>query len=99
MRGKAKSNAAGENFGKKRKGFAHQFFVSKSIGARTEVDVRGMTMDEAIPAVDKAMDDALFGRAYQPAHYSRQRHRRFKGRAYGLPFNTCFGKIACGSTA
>ena len=59
MRGKAKSNAAGENFGKKRKGFAHQFFVSKSIGARTEVDVRGMTMDEAIPAVDKAMDDAL----------------------------------------
>ena len=54
MRGKAKSNAAGENFGKKRKGFAHQFFVSKSIDARTEVDVRGMTMDEAIPAVDKA---------------------------------------------
>ena len=59
MRGKAKSNAAEENFGKKRKGFAHQFFVQKSIGARTEVDVRGMTMDEAIPAVDKAMDDAL----------------------------------------
>ena len=57
--GKDESNVAGENFGKKRKGFAHQFFVSKSIGARTEVDVRGMTMDEAIPAVDKAMDDAL----------------------------------------
>ena len=99
MRGKAKSNAAGENFGKKRKGFAHQFFVSKSIGARTEVDVRGMTMDEAIPAVDKAMDDALLAGLTSLRHYSRQRHRRFKGRAYGLPFNPRFGKIACGSTA
>lgn len=52
---------------KKRKGFAknaasnyaHQMFVSKSSSAKQEIDVRGMTMDEAIPVVDKAIDDAM----------------------------------------
>lgn len=52
---------------KKRKGFsknaaanyAHQMFVAKSGSARQEIDLRGMTLDEAIPVVDKAIDDAL----------------------------------------
>ena len=52
---------------KKRKGFtknaaanyAHQMFVAKSGSAKQEIDLRGMTLDEAIPAVDKAIDDAL----------------------------------------
>lgn len=52
---------------KKRKGFtknaaanyAHQMFVAKAGSARSEIDVRGMTLDEAIPVVDKAIDDAL----------------------------------------
>ena len=52
---------------KKRKGFsknaaanyAHQMFVAKSGSAKQELDVRGMTLDEAIPVVDKAIDDAL----------------------------------------
>ena len=39
--------------------YAHQMFVAKSSSAASEVDVRGMTLDEAIPAVDKAIDDAL----------------------------------------
>ena len=34
-------------------------FVAKSSSARQEIDVRGMTLDEAIPVVDKAIDDAL----------------------------------------
>lgn len=52
---------------KKRKGFsknaaanyAHQMFVAKAGTAKQEIDVRGMTLDEAIPVVDKAIDDAL----------------------------------------
>lgn len=46
---------------KKRKkgGYAHQMFVLKSGSAKQEIDLRGMTLDEAIPAVDKAIDDAL----------------------------------------
>ena len=48
---------------KKRKkaggGYAHQMFVSKAGSARQELDLRGMTLDEAIPVVDKAIDDAL----------------------------------------
>lgn len=52
---------------KKRKGFsknaasnyAHQLFLSKSGSARQEVDLRGLTLEEAIPVVDKAIDDAL----------------------------------------
>lgn len=39
--------------------YAHQMFVSKSSSAKQEIDVRGMTLDEAIPVVDKAIDDAL----------------------------------------
>ncbi|MCQ2358640.1 MAG: endonuclease MutS2 [Phascolarctobacterium sp.] len=39
--------------------YAHQMFVKKSSTAAQEVDVRGMNLDEAIPAVDKAIDDAL----------------------------------------
>lgn len=47
--------------GKKRKkaGYAHQMFVAKSSSARQEIDLRGMTLNEAIPVVDKAIDDAL----------------------------------------
>ncbi len=56
-----------DNEPKKRKGFtknaaanyAHQMFVAKSGSAKQEIDLRGMTLDEAIPAVDKAIDDAL----------------------------------------
>ena len=50
---------------KKRKGtraganYAHQMFVAKAGSARQEIDVRGMTMEEAVPVVDKAIDDAL----------------------------------------
>lgn len=61
------------NSSKKRKGFsknaaanyAHQMFVSKSGSAKQEIDVRGMTMDEAIPVVDKAIDDALIAGIHQ----------------------------------
>ena len=56
-----------DNESKKRKGYtknaaanyAHQMFVAKSGSAKQEIDLRGMTLDEAIPAVDKAIDDAL----------------------------------------
>ena len=52
---------------KKRKGFsknaaanyAHQMFIAKSGSAKQEIDLRGMTLDDSIPAVDKAIDDAL----------------------------------------
>ncbi|MDY4921115.1 MAG: endonuclease MutS2 [Phascolarctobacterium sp.] len=58
---------------KKRKGFsknaaanyAHQMFVAKSGSAKQEIDLRGMTLDEAIPAVDKAIDDALIAGIHQ----------------------------------
>jgi DNA mismatch repair protein MutS2 len=39
--------------------YAHQMFVAKSGSTRQEIDLRGMTLDEAIPVVDKAIDDAL----------------------------------------
>ncbi len=39
--------------------YAHQMFISKSSSAKQEIDVRGMMVDEAIPVVDKAIDDAL----------------------------------------
>lgn len=44
---------------RKKAGYAHQMFVAKSSSARQEVDLRGMTLNEAIPVVDKAIDDAL----------------------------------------
>ena len=44
---------------KYRAGTAHELFVSKAESAEQEVDVRGMTTDEAIPYVDRAIDDAL----------------------------------------
>ncbi len=52
---------------KKRKGikknaaanYSHKMFVDKAGSARQELDLRGMTLDEAIPVVDKAIDDAL----------------------------------------
>ena len=58
---------------KKRKGFsknpaanyAHKMFVSKVGSVKQEIDVRGMTMDEAIPVVDKAIDDALIAGVHQ----------------------------------
>ncbi len=42
-----------------RKGYNHNMFVAKTNSAKREVDVRGLTTDEAIPKVDKAIDDAL----------------------------------------
>jgi DNA mismatch repair protein MutS2 len=44
---------------KYRKGYAHQMFQAKLEATPTEVDLRGMTTGEAIPIVDKAIDDAL----------------------------------------
>ena len=37
----------------------HDMFVKKAQATTTEIDVRGKTVDEAIPYVDKAIDDAL----------------------------------------
>lgn len=44
---------------RKKAGSAHQMFVAKSSSAKQEIDLRGMTLNEAIPVVDKAIDDAL----------------------------------------
>ncbi|MEG1413412.1 MAG: endonuclease MutS2 [Acidaminococcaceae bacterium] len=44
---------------KLRKGYAHNLFVAKNEASHNEVDVRGMTVEEAIPVIDKAIDDAL----------------------------------------
>lgn len=44
---------------RKKAGYAHQMFVAKAGSARQEIDLRGLTLDEAIPVVDKAIDDAL----------------------------------------
>ena len=38
---------------------SHAMFTAKTETAEQEVDVRGMTTDEAIPYVDRAIDDAL----------------------------------------
>ena len=38
---------------------SHTMFVQKAQSTTTEIDVRGKTVDEAIPFVDKAIDDAL----------------------------------------
>ena len=44
---------------KKRKGYAHDMLVTRTASTRQELDVRGMTIEEAIPTVDKGIDDAL----------------------------------------
>ena len=58
---KAQPVSAEPESSKKRKkaGYSHQMFVAKSSTAKQEVDLRGMTLNEAIPIVDKAIDDAL----------------------------------------
>ncbi|MBQ7760163.1 MAG: endonuclease MutS2, partial [Acidaminococcaceae bacterium] len=58
---KAQPISAEPESNKKRKkaGYSHQMFVAKSSSAKQEVDLRGMTLNEAIPIVDKAIDDAL----------------------------------------
>ena len=38
---------------------SHALFAAKTETAEQEADVRGMTTDEAIPFVDRAIDDAL----------------------------------------
>lgn len=38
---------------------AHTMFIKKAQDATVQIDVRGKTVDEAIPYVDKAIDDAL----------------------------------------
>ena len=48
-----------QNRSRYRKGFAHKMFVAKLEASPTEIDLRGMTTDEAIPYVDKAIDDAI----------------------------------------
>lgn len=44
---------------KKSSGSRHEFFVKKAQDTSVQTDVRGKTVDEAIPDVDKAIDDAL----------------------------------------
>lgn len=44
---------------RRKAGMAHILFTEKTASAVQEVDVRGMTTDEAIPHVDRAIDDAL----------------------------------------
>ena len=44
---------------KYRKGYAHKLFQAKLEATPAEVDLRGMTTEEAIPEVDKAIDNAL----------------------------------------
>ncbi len=58
---KAQPVSAEPESSKKRKkaGYSHQMFVAKSSSAKQEVDLRGMTLNEAIPIVDKAIDDAM----------------------------------------
>ncbi|NCD09100.1 MAG: endonuclease MutS2 [Negativicutes bacterium] len=48
---------------KMRKGYAHDLFVSKNESVPTEIDVRGMTVEEAIPVIDKVIDDAMLAGA------------------------------------
>lgn len=82
VKGKAKVND--DLRPKKRKGYAHDMLVTRTATTRQELDVRGMTIEEAIPTVDKGIDDALLGRLARPAHHPRQRHRRFAGGPDGL---------------
>lgn len=58
---KAQPVSAEPETSKKRKkaGYAHQMFIAKSFSAKQEIDLRGLTLNEAIPIVDKAIDDAL----------------------------------------
>ena len=58
---KAQPVSAEPESSKKRKkaGYSHQMFLAKSSTAKQEVDLRGMTLNEAIPIVDKAIDDAM----------------------------------------
>ena len=48
---------------KMRKGYAHDLFVAKNESVPTEIDVRGMTVEEAIPVIDKVIDDAMLSGA------------------------------------
>lgn len=48
-----------ETMKKCKKTIRNQILMDKLFNARQEVDLRGMTIDEAIPVVDKAIDDAL----------------------------------------
>lgn len=43
---------------KMRKGYAHELFVAKNASVPAEIDVRGRTVEEAIPVIDKVLDDA-----------------------------------------
>lgn len=56
---KSKSKINESLIPKKRKGYVHDMLVSKVAGTSQEIDVRGMTTEEAIPFVDKGIDDAL----------------------------------------
>lgn len=48
---------------KTRKGYAHDLFVSKNETVPAEIDVRGMTVEEAIPIIDKVIDDSILAGA------------------------------------
>ena len=48
---------------KTRKGYAHDLFVNKNETVPAEIDVRGMTVEEAIPIIDKVIDDSILAGA------------------------------------
>ena len=75
------------------------FTMQKSRAVRAEVDLRGMTVDEATPAVEKLFDDALWaglsrvtlihglgtGKLKQGLHAYLQGHPQIKKMRPGLP--------------
>ena len=45
--------------GRKRANRQHDLFMEKNATAKLDVDLRGMLVEEALPVIDKAIDDAL----------------------------------------
>ncbi len=62
---------------KKRKGYAHDMLVTRTASTRQELDVRGMTIEEAIPTVEKGIDDALLAGLPELRIIQRQGNRCF----------------------
>ena len=58
-RGAPESSAGSKEEAKSSASSLHKLFAAKSRNASTELDLRGKTLDEAIPLVDKAIDDAI----------------------------------------
>ncbi|HIU64034.1 MAG TPA: endonuclease MutS2 [Candidatus Avacidaminococcus intestinavium] len=55
----ASKNVLEHDKSKTRKNYAHKLFVKKSEEITNEVDVRGKTVEEAIPIIEKFIDDGL----------------------------------------